>query len=73
MKHTIDFNEHLDAQARAYEIGKAEGIELANAPKVCCGKFNQCSAPCGPRADFWEKTANDMVKIYVDLLAETKN
>lgn len=64
MKPTIDFNEHLDAQARAYEIGKAEGIEQANAPRACCGSFESCSTPCVPRAEHFREQRDQLIAAF---------
>ena len=61
MKTSIDFNEHLDAQARAYEIGKAEGIEQETAPRPCCGSFESCSTPCVPRAEHFREQRDQLV------------
>ena len=64
MKHTIDFNEYLDAQARAYEIGKAEGIEQANAPRACCGDFDSCCSPCVPRAEHFKGQRDQLIRVF---------
>ena len=68
MKHTIDFNEHLDAQARAYEIGKAEGFEQAkvNAKtgKPCCGNFESCCTPCVPRAEHFKGQRDQLMDVF---------
>lgn len=65
MKPTIDFNEHLDAQARAYEIGKAEGIaQQANACTACCGNFESCSTPCVPRAEHFKEQRDQLIAAF---------
>ena len=64
MKTFIDFSEHLDAQARAYVIGKAEGIEQANAPAACCGNFESCSTPCVPRAEHFKDQRDQLIAAF---------
>lgn len=64
MKPTINFNEHLDAQARAYEIGKAEGIEQATAPRACCGTFESCATPCSARANHFKEQRDQLVRLF---------